>query len=292
MKFRPLLWIALACGPMSLHPTAAEPAEALSPEQREKALSVLRAGLHSEDSEHFWVAMHAAEGLTLSGHGTEVIPVLEKRLATDSDAQHRCGLARELVRAGERKYVSVLTEVLTSPDPYGHIHAAESLYKVSELGDEPTLRRYFEDSEADIKLRLMAAAALSRKGDAGAMALIREARDGKDVGGFQIASWLLGAIGDPSDIEALRKRLDAAPTPIVRAYIENALAVLGDADGLMRLTRNLDDPDASVRTYAANFAGDTKATHLRAKLESLLDDSEPDVRVRAAQSLLFLFPNS
>ena len=42
----------------------------LSDETRARCLEVLREGLKSDD---FWPSMHAAEGLTLGGHGEEVI---------------------------------------------------------------------------------------------------------------------------------------------------------------------------------------------------------------------------
>lgn len=292
MRILPLLPIALVGVLLSTTMANADTSETLSDEVRGKALYILRTALHSEKLDEFWVAMHAAEGLTLAGYGPEVIPSLRERLTTDQDSQHRCGIARELVRAGARGYVSVLTEILMSPDPHGHIHAAESLFKVSELGDADTMLRYFQNEKGDIKLRLMAAAALARKGDADALRFIRDARDGSEVTGYQIAAWILGVLGDETDIPPLHKRITDAPSPIVRAYVENALAALGDADGLARLARNLEDDDPGVRAYAATFASDAKATSLRPQLEHLLNDSDPDTRVRAAQSLLFLFPSN
>lgn len=268
--------------------SAKEPAMTLSPETRTKALSILREALALDDPEKFWVSMHAAEGLTLGGYGAEIIPVLEPKLSTEKDGQRLCGLARELVRAGKRERVGVLTEVLRREDPYGHTHAAESLYKVIEVGDAVLMRERFEHG-GDIKLRLMAAAALARKdGDAAAYTFIRECRDGKDPEGLQIAAWILGIIGDKSDIEPLRKRLADAPTPVIRGYVVNALAVLGDPDGLAMLTRDLDDEDPMIRTYAATFAGDAKAYSTQARLEAMLDDPFADARVRAAQTLLQL----
>lgn len=252
-----------------------------------KAITVLREGLRVAGEENFWVAMHAAEGLTLGGLGHEVIEYLEPKLATEADAQRLCGLARELVRAGKREHVAVLAEVLSRVDSHGHTHAAESLYKVNEVGDEAIMRERFEKG-GDIKLRLMAAAALARQGDEKALAFIRESRDGADPDGLMIAAWILGIIGDGSDIEPLRKRLADAPTPLINAYIVNALAALGDAEGLDLLIRNLGDADPVIRTYAATFAGDAKAYSTQPYLEAMLDDPFHDARVRAAQTLLQL----
>jgi len=268
--------------------SAKEPAMTLTSETRTKALTILREALVLEDPEKFWVSMHAAEGLTLGGHGDEIIPVLEPKLGTEKDGQRLCGLARELVRAGKREHINVLTEVLSREDPYGHTHAAESLYKVIEVGDAGVMRERFEKG-GDVKLRLMAAAALARKeDDRAAYTFIRECRDGKDPDGLQIAAWILGIIGDKSDIEPLRARLADAPTPVIHGYVVNALAVLGDPEGLKLLTRDLDDEDPMIRTYAATFAGDAKAYSTQARLEAMLDDSFADARVRAAQTLLQL----
>ncbi len=266
---------------------AADPIMNLSPEIKTRALEILREGIRSAEPENFWVAMHAAEGLTLGGYGEEVIPLLEPKLATEKDGQRLCGLARELVRAGKKEHVAVLTEVLRREDSYGHTHAAESLYKVLEVGDEEVMRDRFKNGDS-LKLRLMAAAALARQGDTEALAFIRESRDGEDPEGLQIAAWILGIIGDKSDIEPLRKRLAVAPTPVIHGYVVNALAVLGDPEGLQLLTRDLEDEDPMIRTYAATFAGDAKATSTQAKLEAMLDDPFADARVRAAQTLLQL----
>jgi sialidase-1 len=252
-----------------------------------RAITVLREGLRLTGEENFWVSMHAAEGLTLGGLGGEVIEFVEPRLATETDTQRLCGLARELVRAGKREHVAVLAEVLARPDSHGHTHAAESLYKVHEVGDEAIMRERFEKG-GDIKLRLMAAAALARQGDAGAFAFIRETLRGTDPDGIQIAAWILGIIGGSEDIEPIRSRLADAPTPIIRAYLEHSLAALGDEEGLRLLSRNLEDPDPVIRTYAATFAGDAKAYSTQPQLEAMLDDSFQDARVRAAQTLLQL----
>ena len=260
----------------------------LSPSIEEKAFAVLREGLNATGDENFWVSIHAAEGLTLAGKGEETRAFLEPKLATETDAQHLCGIARELVRAGDRDKVRVLTEVLSRIDSYGHTHAAESLYKVFEVGDEVTMRKRFHNG-ADVKLRLMAAAALARKNaDAEAFAFIRKTLTGKNPDGIQISGWILGAIGGAEDIEPIRSRLADAPTPIIRAYLEHALAALGNAEGLALLTRNLTDADSAIRTYAATFAGDAKAYSTQAQLEKMLDDPFLDARVRAAQTLLHL----
>ena len=72
----------------------------LEPALRDRCLSVLRAGLRSDE---FWPAMHAAEALSLAGQGTEVLAELPRR--TPADDQQRCGPLPQLRREGlSRRY--------------------------------------------------------------------------------------------------------------------------------------------------------------------------------------------
>ncbi len=89
-------WIGLLGG----RSLADDPASRLDLDEatQTRCLAVLREGLRSDE---FWPAMHAAEGLSRSGFGDEVQRALEPKLSEENDDQHRCGLARELVRAGD-----------------------------------------------------------------------------------------------------------------------------------------------------------------------------------------------
>jgi len=76
-----------------------------------ECMSILRGGLVSEE---FWPAMHAAEALTYAGAGSEVIAALTSRLPDEQDDQRRCGLVRELYRAGDHshcKYCSMYSAI-------------------------------------------------------------------------------------------------------------------------------------------------------------------------------------
>ena len=254
---------------------------------RERCLAVLREGLHSDD---FWPSIHAAEGLTLAGHGNEVRAYLEPKLPAEKDDQQRCGIARELIRAGDSSFIKVMADILAGEDDHGHIHAAESLYKVRQIGDLEAMKRAFAKKD-NIKLHLMAAAALARHGDNDAMAAIRGAlatADDAEGDGIRIGAWLLGRIGDKSDIQRIRARIDDAPDAIIRAYCDHALAALGDEAGMKALEKNLSSDDPAIRTYAATFAGDARAAHVAQRLIEMLEDDHPDARYRAAQTLLFL----
>jgi sialidase-1 len=259
----------------------------LSDENRAKCLEVLREGLKSDD---FWPSTHAAEGLTLGGYGDEVIAFLEPKLLSEDDDQRRCGLARELVRAGRREYKQVMLDILTSDDPHGHVHAAESLYKVVEIGDGSALRHAFTQSP-NITLQVMAAAGLGRCGNPEAMAFLREQLVSAEPGIARIVGWVLGRIGSREDIPGIQQRLESSEDDLQRVFHGNSLAALGDKMGLKQLERNLSSEDPGFRTYCATFAGDARATQTKPGLIRLLDDPHLDARLRAAQSLLVLAAN-
>lgn len=245
---------------------------------------VLREGLHGTE---FWPAMHAAEGLTIGGRGSEVVEFLKPKLASETDDQKRCGLARELVRAGDKSGISVLLRVLEDENDYGHTHAAESLFKVFEAGDQRALRRGLSQDH-NLKFKMMCAGALYRAGDKSAIDPIRAILSHRNPRHAEVAAWLIGQIGDQSDIARLKAELPRQSDPLAKAYFEHALAMRGDPDGVSALRANLSSSDKIIRTYAANFAGDAGVTGAKARLIEILDDPWPDARIRAAQALLTL----
>lgn len=281
--------MSLATIAMTLTSLWVAPAEAaetwtLTPSQREAALRVLRDGLRSEE---FWPSMHAAEGLTLAGQSADVLRELPARLREESDDQKRCGLARELARAGQRQYVQVLLDVLRSDDPHGHVHAAESLFKVGEVGDGRRLREVFERSE-NVRLQLMAAAALARCGNLQALARLRAMVHDPDDSIARIAVWVLARIGNDQDVPAIRQRMQTVEDRVDRCFFEHAMAALGAVEGREQLLENLDSKEPAVRTYAATFAGDARVLEARESLLRQLEDENLDARIRAAQTLLQL----
>ncbi|MCA8997888.1 MAG: HEAT repeat domain-containing protein [Planctomycetaceae bacterium] len=256
----------------------------LSPEVRERCVQILQDGMHSDE---FWPSIHAAEGLTLGGYGDEVIEYLTPKLTTEEDDQKRCGLAREIVRAGDRDKAQIMLEILAGEDPHGHVHAAESLYKVNELGDGVAMRKRFQETD-DLRLKLMTAAALARSGDKDALAFLRKMLSHEDPELYKVAAWILGRIGDKTDILRIRRNLSRDADELTHAYHQHSLAALGDPAGMVALGKNLQSEDPFVRTYAATFAGDAGATQFADELIDMLDDPHLDARYRAAQSLLFL----
>ena len=269
-----LLTIVLGLG----HPPA------IAEDIRHRALEVLRSGLSSEE---FWPSMHAAEGLNAAEHQNEVIQTLAKRLERDTDDQHRCGLARELIRAGNRSYVTVLFDILSDEQSNGRTHAAESLFKVAEIGDGRRLRAAMADD--DLRQSLMAAAALARCGSPVALEHIRAQLNHADPAIRTIVPWILRQVGDASDIKPLRAMVNKEHDPLIRGQGVHALAQLGELAAQGELLANLSAEDSTIRVYAAEAAAGLKSGEkLQAALVDLLDDDVLDVRIRAAHALLVL----
>ncbi len=228
--------------------------------------------------------MHAAEGLTAAGLGSEVQSKLVARLGHETDDQHRCGLARELIRSGDRSYVPVLLSILGDGESSGRVHAAESLFKVAEIGDGDSLRSAMRSD--DPRLALMAAAALARAGSPLALNHIRKQLSNDDPTMQMIVPWVLRQVGDPSDIPPLRERAGDAADLLVVSQCIHAMAQLGDATAGARLIENLSSQDPKIRVYAAEAAASLEPSEeLRSQLIKLLEDEDLDVRIRAAHAL-------
>jgi sialidase-1 len=255
----------------------------LTTELGERCLATLRTGIRSSE---FWPAMHAAEALTLAGAADEVVAQLRDRLAKEPNDQYRCGLARELARAGERQRLAVLLAILSDRTSIGRVHAAESLYKLGESGDGQALRAALESKQP--QLRLMAAAALARSGQADTLELLRDALRSDERALRTTAAFALSRLGGPSDIEPLVGLLDRETDAESRALLAAALASLGNRKGRQELVSNLDSKQPGVRAIAAEYVGHSRCFDCQEKLIGLLDDPAIDVRVRAAQSLIAL----
>jgi sialidase-1 len=254
-----------------------------------ECISILRGGLASEE---FWPAMHAAEALTYADAGSEVITALKARLPDELDDQRRCGLVRELYRAGDHSHLQILFDILGNPSSKGRTHAAESLYKIGQTADRKLLREAMNQSES-IPLQIMAAAALVKAGDPAAIDLIRRQLASSDKTTRNLSAWVIGRHGNENDAEpikvALRKEASATPPDEMSVtFLAVALASLGNGEGRETLIKQLSASDPTARAMAAEFAGHSRTSEALEKLKELLNDSALDVRIRSAQSIIAL----
>jgi len=134
----------------------------------------------------------------------------------------------------------------------------------------------------------MAAAALARRGDAGALDVVRKHLQHEDLEARKAAVWIIGQLGASSDSTAVHTAMATEKEELTKAYCVHALACLGDSTGRRLLGENLQSSNPAVRTYAAEFCGYCRTAGYRGQLIELLNDATLDVRVRAAQSLIVL----
>ena len=263
--------------------------QSVDPQLISECLSILRSGLASDE---FWPAMHAAEALTYADAGPEVIVALKDRLPKEQDDQRRCGLVRELYRAGDHSHLKILLDVLGNPSSKGRTHAAESLYKIGQTADKSLLREAMNQSES-IPLQIMAAAALVKAKDSAAMELVRRQLRSSDPTARNLSAWVIGRHGNKDDgivVKALLQKETSAATKdeMSITFLAVSLATLGDPDGRAALINQLSSPNPTARAMAAEFAGLSRTTEALEKLTDLLKDSALDVRIRSAHSIIAL----
>lgn len=284
-----LLIVAIPARLMSADDSARTRPQSVDPQLISECLSTLRSGLASEE---FWPAMHAAEALTYADAGSEVIDALKDRLPKEKDDQRRCGLVRELYRAGDHSHLQILFEILGNAASKGRTHAAESLYKIGQTADKKLLREAMNQSEST-PLQIMAAAALVKAKDSAAMDLVRRQLQSTDQTARNLSAWVIGRHGDENDaafVKALLQRETSATSKdeMSVTFLAVSLASLGDSEGRAALVSQLSSPNPTARAMAAEFAGLSRTTEALEKLTELLKDSALDVRIRSAQSIIAL----
>lgn len=265
-------WVVMGCRSLA-------PAADLA--LRVEAVEVLRSGLKCGE---FWPSMHAAEGMTRAGLAQDVKTALLPQWATETDDQRRCGLARELVRAGADEPSRVFVDILRDPESNGHTHACESLFKIGRIGDR---KEVFQAMlRGDPVLEIMAAAALVLDGDPRPLARVRAHVSHPDVRVRRTAVWVLGQLGNRRDLPALRALAAAESDRLARAFCWNAMALLGDEEARPIVVTDLRDPDHTVRTYAAQGVGEWGGAEHLPLLREVLRDPHVDARIRAAEAIV------
>ncbi|MFI4874930.1 MAG: HEAT repeat domain-containing protein [Blastopirellula sp. JB062] len=281
-----ILVVSTAVSALCIAPVSAEESDILTDSVKQQCMQIWRTGLKSDQ---FWPSMHAAEALTRAGYGDEVRVALAPKLSTIQDAQHRCGLARELYRAGDETTLGILFEISAAEDEYGHGHACESLFKINQIGDGEQLKKHMADGRNPIK-QMLAAAALARQGNQQAATFLRKSLQSEDDNVARIAAWILAVNGAASDLPALRSRVKTIDASKHRIFFWATMATLGDQAARLRLQEALTSEDPAIRVFAAEFCGYANISEAASTLRELLGDDDLDVQIRAAQSLWLLDP--
>ena len=122
------------------------------------------------------------------------------------------------MRGGDRGRVSVLFAILANVDSTGRVHAAESLFKVGQIDDGKLLRTAFAQTD-NLQLRLMAAAALAKAGQADALQFLREQLRSEDRTARNSAAFALARVGTAADVAPLSQALESETDAVARAML-------------------------------------------------------------------------
>ena len=250
---------------------------------RGQCISVLKGAFEVEGEEHFWAKMHAAEALTVAGETQWVKAKLREMMKQSYNAQHVCGLCREMIRAGADEYEQPMVTALQRPEYGAQTHAAESLFKVGKVGRRNLMEKAAEGK--DPVLGMMACAALVRAGDKGRLERVRKHLADEDERARVVACWVLGQLGDSSDVGRIEKA-SAGWQGDAKFNAEVALGRLGRAGAVDRLFELLGDEDEKRVAGVCEALAAIKDKRGRPYLVKLLKSDGLDTRVRASHALL------
>lgn len=250
-----------------------------------RCLAILKEGLHSDE---FWPMIHASEALVDAQYAFEAIPVLKRHLAEERDLRYRAGLARALVRAGERNALTELQDILLTTNTEARVIAIEAMFRVADVADV-TIVTAAMDSIHDGRIRIYAAAALALARGQNTLGVIREGLASDSPAMRYVGADVITVLGNRrDDLPVLLLNRDRTASEFEGFYTLRALAFFGDASARQELAGLLRHTDPTIRSRAVYAAAETWLVQESDYLLTLLDDPSLAVRVRAAQALLIL----
>ena len=261
------------------------PAYLLTANMHDKCMEVLREGLHSNE---FWPSVIASEGLIRAGYGFEAMSVLEKKLEQETGDVYRTGLARALVRSGNRNGVVLLQDILLSGDQTAKIEAVKSMFYVADVADESLLREVYNESRNDA-LHIYTAGVLALTRGESTLDEVRQGLKSSDPAVRIAAADIIPVLGTSErDTTQLISNLDQSNTDLETIYLLRALSILDHTPSQVKLTRLLRHEDPTIRAKAVASVAEAWMVYLSEHIFSSLDDPSLEVRVQAAQTLLTL----
>jgi HEAT repeat protein len=225
----------------------------------------------------------AAELLGRVGNATAVPALLDTVAATRTeDADVREIALRALARIGDPRAVPPLVEALKHSEVWLVPRIADILTRHGALAVDPMI--VFLEQSARHPARAWAASILGEVGASRAFpSLVRALNDLDDEVRAKSAS-ALGRIGDRRAVGYLLDHLLSDPAPFVRARIAHALGQFDEPEVVERLVRALGDPAWWVRMRSVE-ALEQVGAQAEGPLLLALDDTDPEIRIRAAVAL-------
>ena len=257
----------------------------------------------------------AAEALGLIG-GPEVVPHLERSVGPEVDRAVRRNIIEALGRSGDPTGVQALQVLLASRDPVLMGSAVDAMLEIGDPSAVPTLLlavdpRYPEVLEKGVKaiclldeaqgqtvltahlLRLSLGFVHELNSEAGprAVVFLQTIIEQGTPSQRELALTLLLRRGEKG-LAIVRKAAKGNSDRGVKRSALQALASRADKPAFELFVEALTAADAGVKGIAlealAQFPEETKDEAVRAKIEKLMEDRAPSVRVAAAHALLRL----
>lgn len=206
-------------------------------------------------------------------------------LVNDPDASVQAAAVFALHRIGDVRYSHKLEEMASHPDRQVRANTALLLGLLGEKSGEKILRYQLHDS--DPAIRLQASESLWRLGFEDALESLVIGTISRYPDDQMIAATALASQRNPRVAEHLRGMLTSA-YPEVALVAARAMGMIGSDEGYGVAAKYITSNDPRQRQLAAMAFGAIGRIDAQKMLGKLLDDTDEDVRIAAASSLLQL----
>jgi HEAT repeat protein len=250
-----------------------------------------------------WLRIHAAEGLLDNGESREKVTRLFRTESETATAPYRIGVWRVLARATEgeerRRNVELIRSALNDPQATDRISAAESLGKLNAVSreDRTIILQWLktaDDATAAFPRWLLVLSSASSERHQDEQALTALVSSTVPVARIR-AAFALGRLKNPSpdSIEKIQEQLRVEPSDsIARIYLITALLLhetnSSEITALEKQLLNYSNGKPNEQLELGIVTGLRGNAAAIPVLESLLQSSEPDARIGAANGLLKL----
>ena len=238
------------------------------------------------DSRRRWRRARAAETLGYFGGERSIRPL--GKLLADPDETVRTVAARALARIGTEEAAEILAKTLNDPSELTRLRVAENLERIGPPSVGP-LMGVLENARGAEEHRLLHGATQAAQvlGELRAQearkALGRAALEGNSFDLRARATFALGKIGDPDDLDNLLAAAEDEEWP-VRAQAASSLGMIGDVSTIPTLRKLTLDREWWVRMNASRALANMGPAGERA-LARLLESEDRFARDRAAATL-------
>lgn len=248
-----------------------------------------------------WVKVHAAESLVACGEAEKVIPVFKQEAETfGNEPEYRIGTWRVLSQAcaspGEKdQYIQKILAALRDPNSRDLIHAAESLGKLNYIiaaSDRPRVEQLSKSlGGKGLPFTRWLLALSGNPNDMRHLAELLDHPDAEIRGNTAFALRYLRDKLPPDVVDKIQRTADKEPPSDFRMHLFGTAYVTAKDAKLVAKYRDQLIPYLAANTTPQRFAAAT-AFSIRGdrddlpRLTTLLDDSELDIQVAAANAIL------